>query len=579
MTRRILLALAALATLLAIFYTEENWRGKRAWQNYRHGLQAQGIVVDWAASIPPPVPDDQNILKAPKISEWFVKNAPGMQSPNELSRHLGAGVFHGSSNPNNNRPTFVRIAELTVAPEAKMPDAGTTNIVWRAGTPEARHEGEKLVQDAVGPTLLGAQGILLLAARPLEEFKPVRVLVQADQPPSAEQLRDLFPTNTALPGSTRLRVEPSGTNSFGVWLSPPAAVAAADYLDWDEQCATDFELIREALKRPYARMVSDYQQPFAIPIPNFVTVRIVAQTLAQRAQCYLLLGQPEAAWRELALVPELCKLLEARPTGKPMTLVSAMIHVAVTGLYAQIVADGLRLGAWREPQLAAIEEQLKDTDLLPYVSAAFDCERLGVCRTLEITSERELGNLFYFGTRNATLWQRIKEVPNVLVSVMPRGWIYQNMISCSALDLAAMDAIDVSNRLVMPVRAENSFRGVQTALGRFSPYTFFARYAVPNFVKATQTLARNQTMANEARIACALERYHLAHGEYPENLPALAPQYLEHPPRDLMNGEPLKYRKTPEGSFVLYSVGWNQTDDGGAPGKTVEEGDWVWGKL
>jgi len=27
---------------------------------------------------------------------------------------------------------------------------------------------------------------------------------------------------------------------------------------------------------------------------------------------------------------------------------------------------------------------------------------------------------------------------------------------------------------------------------------------------------------------------------------------------------------------VLYSIGWNGKDDGGVPGKTMAEGDWVW---
>jgi len=38
----------------------------------------------------------------------------------------------------------------------------------------------------------------------------------------------------------------------------------------------------------------------------------------------------------------------------------------------------------------------------------------------------------------------------------------------------------------------------------------------------------------------------------------------------------VKYHRTAEGRFVLYSVGWNEKDDGGVPGKTGLEGDWVW---
>src|SRR5690349_4072194 len=37
--RRFLVGLAVFATLMAIFYTEENWRGKRAWENCKRELE------------------------------------------------------------------------------------------------------------------------------------------------------------------------------------------------------------------------------------------------------------------------------------------------------------------------------------------------------------------------------------------------------------------------------------------------------------------------------------------------------------------------------------------------------------
>jgi hypothetical protein len=78
-----------------------------------------------------------------------------------------------------------------------------------------------------------------------------------------------------------------------------------------------------------------------------------------------------------------------------------------------------------------------------------------------------------------------------------------------------------------------------------------------------------------------LERYHLARGEYPETLDALAPQFIQTIPHDLIGGQPLKYRRE-KGEFVLYSVGWNQNDDGGVDGLRKEglldiaKGDWAW---
>jgi len=73
---------------------------------------------------------------------------------------------------------------------------------------------------------------------------------------------------------------------------PPVRISAGDYLAWTDQWVSNLDLIRSALKRPYARMDGDYQRPIAMPIPNFITVRSVAQALAQRTECYLLIGQP-----------------------------------------------------------------------------------------------------------------------------------------------------------------------------------------------------------------------------------------------------------------------------------------------
>jgi hypothetical protein len=83
-------------------------------------------------------------------------------------------------------------------------------------------------------------------------------------------------------------------------------------------------------------------------------------------------------------------------------------------------------------------------------------------------------------------------------------------------------------------------------------------------------------------VACALERYHLAHGEYPESLDTLAPQFVTKIPHDIINGQPLHYRRTDDGRFVLYSIGWDEKDDGGkiflTSNGTVDQkkGDWVW---
>lgn len=65
--------------------------------------------------------------------------------------------------------------------------------------------------------------------------------------------------------------------------------------------------------------------------------------------------------------------------------------------------------------------------------------------------------------------------------------------------------------------------------------------------------------------AIALERYKLAHERFPEQLDKLIPQYLSELPQDYMDGKPLRYRRTGDGSFLLYSVGEDGVNNGGDP--------------
>jgi hypothetical protein len=70
--------------------------------------------------------------------------------------------------------------------------------------------------------------------------------------------------------------------------------------------------------------------------------------------------------------------------------------------------------------------------------------------------------------------------------------------------------------------------------------------------------------------------------KYPEGLDTLAPQFIAKVPHDPIGDQPLHYRTTDDGQLVLYSVGWNEKDDGGTVSLTssgsvdLDGGDWVW---
>jgi hypothetical protein len=569
-----LLGLAALITLVALFYTEENVRGKRAWEKCKRDLEAQGVVLNWDEYIPPPVPDDQNFFKAPRMSEWFVG-----RGQTELSKRLTPPL---AMRGDTNVPPLV-LAEVTVVSPGQTPSSGEGDTVLDWKDSAASEQALKRLREAIGPAALGRGNYpATLIARPLNQIKPVRFLVRSDKPPTIQEMALLFPANEISPAygnvaaeTSRLRVEPDGNKSFRVVLSP-APLVAADFLAWSDQFEPEFKLIREALKRPYARIDCDYQMPETIGIPNFVMVRQLVQLLSSRAECDYLLGQPEKALGELTFLHDSCRIMEARPTGKPMTLVASMIDVAVTGLYAETIADGLRLHAWHEPQLVALQEQLKEIHLLPVVMMSFKSEPASVCRTLEMTPRARLAKLFFDIEKNDHPMQAR------LIRFMPRGWIYQNMAVVISQRQKLYPAFDLEHDLILPQPLNALSQETAAQSRHFSPYTFVANFTAPNMQRASQVLAHNQTMANQALIACALERYHLAHGDYPESLETLSPQFIEKIPHDLIGGQPLKYHRLAADKFLLHSVGWNETDDGGVapPGEpslsNYDQGDWVW---
>ena len=106
-----------------------------------------------------------------------------------------------------------------------------------------------------------------------------------------------------------------------------------------------------------------------------------------------------------------------------------------------------------------------------------------------------------------------------------------------------------------------------------------ASLLLPALANIARRSAEAQTVVNQAALACALERHRLASGQFPETLLALVPRFVSQMPNDALTGQSYKYHRTDDGQFVLYSVGWNEKDDGGVPGKTLfdaKQGDWVW---
>jgi hypothetical protein len=364
------------------------------------------------------------------------------------------------------------------------------------------------------------------------------------------------------------------TNLFPVPPQPRAP--AEDVLLALSKSDSAIEELRQASRRPYARFPINYDAGFdavAASLDHFAELKRCAQMLQLRTIAELQLGRTEDALADTKLMLGLTDALRTEPF-----LISHLVRVALASITLQPIWEGLAQHKWSDSQLAELGEVLAKEDFLADYQFAMRGER--ACGN-EAMARYRVGH-FSTGSDNA------QDLPRWL---MPGGFFYQNQIVVDRLyQQFSLPAVDAAARRVHVEMCTTN--ALNAALGARTPYTIFARLLFPAFQKAALRFARIQTSADMASVACALERYRLAHGDYPGALDALAPKFIDKVPHDIINGQPLHYRRTddppPQGSgtaggrFVIYSVGWNEKDDGGtvvvkkSGTPDIEQGDWVW---
>ena len=552
--RLVLIVSAVCAVFVVLFYVEEDWRGKRAWEQCNRSLQTQDIALNWTNYIPAPVAQDQNIFGVPEMIKWFsYQSGAGWV---DLAHNLTSQTYPDLDF--NSNTVRMAVAEIMIGLPGASAGNGWTVLRW--DEPASRAQAAKMIDDALGPIARLPQSPIdvgLMLRNP-DEVQPARIVLQCQSAPSEKEVEKFLPDSvihatTNLPERV-LKFESDGEGSYRATM--PRLARAVDYLAWSSGLEPNFNLIRRALERPYSQMPGLYANPNTLPMINFISMRNLVQTLGTRAQCHLLLGRPEEALAELTLLQDFSRRILAEQ--QPATFFSALVNGALLRDYAAHIGEGLRLQGWREPQLIVLQKQLKTMDVLSPIKQAFTLEAVITHRALDMVPSA--------GMVKQTFWARL----------CPGGWGYQHVAARLNLDFSRLACVDTNNQIVFPDKAVAAGKESH-ALDR-GAYTFVASLGQIDFERFCQITALSQTKINQALIACALERFRLAHGEYPENLDALVPQFLDTIPHDVIGGQPLHYCRAPEGTFVLYSVGWNGRDDGGVRGKPWPntDGDWLW---
>ena len=86
---------------------------------------------------------------------------------------------------------------------------------------------------------------------------------------------------------------------------------------------------------------------------------------------------------------------------------------------------------------------------------------------------------------------------------------------------------------------------------------------LPWFERQAETMARGDAQRRIVELALAMCRYHAKNGKYPEKIDELVPDFIAFVPLDPFDGKPIRLKQA-DGKLVIYSIGPDGIDDGGA---------------
>jgi hypothetical protein len=518
--KRTFFGLACLATLIALFYAEEDWRGKYDWEKFKREWEAKGEKFDFKDFVPPPVPDDQNFAMAP----IWIESVKATLGP-ERSRQ-----WFGNNYAENGRTNFTDRLALNLTRDNDDWRNEPTNGYWAKGT--------------------------------ITNLKGWQSYYRAS----------VTNRNSTI------------TNEFPIASQPQTP--AQDVLLALSKYDSAIEELRQASELPYSRFPLGYdaEPPAGILLPHLAALKRCSQFLQLRTIAELQNGENQKAADDVKLSFRLIDSIRTEPF-----LISHLVRVAMCEITLQPIYEGLAKHQWSDAQLAEIGDELSRLDFLEDIQFYMRSDRAMACKEIDFFkrsySYKEYlwlsGSAGSLDDNDTTTKEFSKNVRAVEFYLMPAGWFDQNKLAVAEFQQQKLRIVDPETHQAFP-KISNQANQLQVNW-QSTTRNFLAGMFMDSIGAAARRATREQVSVDLARGAVALERHRLAHGEYPESLDSLDSQLSAQVPHDIFGGQPLHYRRTDDGQFVLYSIGPNEKDDGGITGyrngghlPDFDSGDWVW---
>ena len=325
--------------------------------------------------------------------------------------------------------------------------------------------------------------------------------------------------------------------------------------------------LRQASKRPYARLELEIPivRRFSFPdmslvewtnVPSGKGLFVLAEVSIIHGVAALSDGSPQDAIADAAIIFKLADALKDNSNLDSKMYRGYIVNVFGTGLFW----EGFVQHLWAEEHLLIFQNQFQSIDLIGDVDAGFRA--------------REWLNVFNAMDRFAIVSQIYGPLHPIFSEffggeVLRHRWMRDFIFT----------SYDIKQGLIFPRATEANDAAYRLdSKGMYEDWGLAGMF-VQDFARDLRLAAHYQTTVRLATLACALECHQKSSGRYPERLEELMPEFIQKVPHEVVNGKPFKYRRLEDGTFTLYSVGWDEHDDGGVASTEKngkETGDWVW---
>lgn len=324
-------------------------------------------------------------------------------------------------------------------------------------------------------------------------------------------------------------------------------------------------MLREGLDRKHRVFPVEFEGGYRTILPHLATLVVLHRTLDLQTRALLQADQKARAFESARFSARLASVLESEPFTVSQAVMRRQSRLAIHGVWL-----GIDRGAWTSEQLAEFQRRIEGWDFIPLTTRSLQAERAQANRSFELG----LSDFHGFFEAYLALSGANAELPNFTI---PRFLIRENQCRYNVgmdqlVQALASQTLEYpswkegANYNILGLQAEGTSAPLDLSAAQLSPqspFNLFARAFIPTPEPLVRDLLSTTAMARMASVACALERYRLARGEYPRDLQSLVPEWVRAMPVDPLDRKAFRYELKDGKTYRL---------QGSRP-------EWVWGQA